>query len=205
MTGRQSLRGRGISRSADRPGGEPAISTARNPAAHRPPGADRPDRSRDQQGEPVHRPRRAPFPAQHLTSPRVPRTPPGLRLSQAVLRAGGKARRHDRLPLPAEVGEALVACLARGRAAAGTRRLFLTCKAPRGPIRAGVVGDAGGAGLLAGGPATGAPVSRQEPTPPDASGIRHAGVAGLPRHLTTWSSAAGCMRDGRVVSRGKIP
>ncbi len=53
----------------------------------------------------------------------------------------GKARRQDRLPLPAEVGEALVAYLARGRAPAGARRLFLTCQAPRGPIRADLVGD----------------------------------------------------------------
>jgi site-specific recombinase XerD len=63
----------------------------------------------------------------------------GWRAGELVVR--GKARRHDRLPLPAEVGEALVAYLARGRAVAGTRRLFLTCKAPRGPIRADAVGD----------------------------------------------------------------
>ncbi len=54
---------------------------------------------------------------------------------------GGKARRQDRLPLPAEAGEALVAYLARGRAPACARRLFLTCRAPRGPIRADLVGD----------------------------------------------------------------
>jgi site-specific recombinase XerD len=53
----------------------------------------------------------------------------------------GKARRQDRLPLPAEVGEALAAYLARGRSPAGARWLFLTCKAPRGPIRADLVGD----------------------------------------------------------------
>jgi site-specific recombinase XerD len=68
------------------------------------------------------------------------------RAGELVVR--GKARRHDRLPLPAEVGEALVAYLARGRAGAGTRRLFLTCKAPRGPIRADVVGDAVGRACL---------------------------------------------------------
>jgi integrase len=53
----------------------------------------------------------------------------------------GKARRQDRLPLPAGVGEALVACLARGRVPAGARRLFRTCRAPRGPIRADLAGD----------------------------------------------------------------
>lgn len=53
----------------------------------------------------------------------------------------GKARRHDRLPLPAEVGEALVAYLSSGRNPADAVHLFLTCRAPRGPIRADLVGD----------------------------------------------------------------
>lgn len=53
----------------------------------------------------------------------------------------GKARRHDRLPLPAEVGEALVAYLSSGRNPADAVHVFLTCRAPRGPIRADLVGD----------------------------------------------------------------
>ena len=53
----------------------------------------------------------------------------------------GKGRRQDRLPLPVEVGEALVAYLSCGRNPAGARELFLTCRAPRGPIRADLVGD----------------------------------------------------------------
>jgi len=53
----------------------------------------------------------------------------------------GKGRRQDRLPIPSEVGEALVAYLAWGRTPADGRRLFLTCRAPRGPIRADLVGD----------------------------------------------------------------
>lgn len=53
----------------------------------------------------------------------------------------GKGRRQDRLPLPVEVGEALVAYLSRGRNPEGARALFLTCRAPRGPIRADLVGD----------------------------------------------------------------
>jgi site-specific recombinase XerD len=61
------------------------------------------------------------------------------RAGELVVR--GKARRQDRLPLPAEVGEALVAYLAWGRTPSGARRLFLTCRAPRGPIRADLVGD----------------------------------------------------------------
>lgn len=53
----------------------------------------------------------------------------------------GKGRRLDRLPLPAEVGDALVAYLSRGRNPQDARHLFLTCRAPRGPIRADLVGD----------------------------------------------------------------
>ena len=53
----------------------------------------------------------------------------------------GKGRREDRLPLPADVGEALVAYLSGARPGARSRHLFLTCKAPRGPIRADLVGD----------------------------------------------------------------
>lgn len=61
------------------------------------------------------------------------------RAGELVVR--GKARRRDRLPLPAEVGEALVAYLMRGRVPTGARPVFLTCRAPRGPIRADLVGD----------------------------------------------------------------
>jgi site-specific recombinase XerD len=61
------------------------------------------------------------------------------RAGELVVR--GKARRRDRLPLPTEVGEALVAYLSGGRNPEGAHHLFLTCKAPRGPIRADLVGD----------------------------------------------------------------
>jgi site-specific recombinase XerD len=60
------------------------------------------------------------------------------RAGELVVR--GKARRHDRLPLPAEVGEALAEYLAlRGKR--GSRHVFLTVKAPTRPIRAELVGD----------------------------------------------------------------
>jgi site-specific recombinase XerD len=69
-----------------------------------------------------------------------------LQLQDVDWRAGelvihGKGHRHDRLPLPAEVGEALVAYLSSGRSSDRDRHLFLTCRAPRGPIRADLVGD----------------------------------------------------------------
>jgi site-specific recombinase XerD len=61
------------------------------------------------------------------------------RAGELVVR--GKAGRHDRMPLPGEVGEALVAYLSAGRNPEDARHLFLTCRAPRGPIRADLVGD----------------------------------------------------------------
>ena len=61
------------------------------------------------------------------------------RAGELVVR--GKGRRQDRLPLPAEVGEALVAYLSGGRNPDSARHVFLTCRAPRGPVRADLVGD----------------------------------------------------------------
>ena len=53
----------------------------------------------------------------------------------------GKGCREDRLPLPAEVGDALVAYLSGDRPRQHAAHVFLTCRAPRGPIRADLVGD----------------------------------------------------------------
>lgn len=53
----------------------------------------------------------------------------------------GKGRREDRLPLPNDVGEALGGYLARRGRQDGSRRIFLTCRAPRGPIRPDLVND----------------------------------------------------------------
>jgi len=65
----------------------------------------------------------------------------GWRTGQITVR--GKARRIDTMPVPAEVGQALAAYLTDARPAAGAaqRRVFLTCRAPLGPIRADLVGD----------------------------------------------------------------
>lgn len=46
----------------------------------------------------------------------------------------GKGSRSDRLPLPHDVGEALVAYLRHARPACATRRVFITTVAPRGPL-----------------------------------------------------------------------
>lgn len=53
----------------------------------------------------------------------------------------GKANRQDRLPLPDEAGEAVVAYLSLRRNPHHVPSLFLMCRAPRGPIRADVVSD----------------------------------------------------------------
>jgi site-specific recombinase XerD len=59
----------------------------------------------------------------------------GLKLGDVDWQAGeiairGKGRRDDRLPLPVDVGEALVAYLANGRPRVESRTLFLSCRAP---------------------------------------------------------------------------
>ena len=53
----------------------------------------------------------------------------------------GKARRHDRLPLPCDVGDALTAYLSDARPVTTIRQVFLAVKAPRRPIRADLVSD----------------------------------------------------------------
>jgi site-specific recombinase XerD len=52
----------------------------------------------------------------------------------------GKGRRDDKLPLPADVGEAIVAYLQRGRPSTTSRReVFLRVLAPAGPLGRGGV------------------------------------------------------------------
>lgn len=69
-----------------------------------------------------------------------------LELSDVDWRAGeisviGKARRRDTMPLPCDVGDALVAYLTGCRPDTGLRQMFLTSHAPLRPIRADLVGD----------------------------------------------------------------
>lgn len=68
----------------------------------------------------------------------------GLRLDDIDWRSGelvvrGKAAREDRLPLPADVGEAIAAYLRRGRPHSHRREVFLRSKAPYEPIASGTV------------------------------------------------------------------
>jgi len=69
-----------------------------------------------------------------------------LRLDDLDWRAGelvvrGKGARHDRLPLPVEVGEAIAAYLRRGRPRSDRREVFLRARAPFEPIATGTVGS----------------------------------------------------------------
>lgn len=68
-----------------------------------------------------------------------------LELDDVDWRAGefiihGKGPRDERLPLPADVGEALAVYLRRSRPSASTRRLFLNVRAPHTPLTSGAVG-----------------------------------------------------------------
>lgn len=53
----------------------------------------------------------------------------------------GKGPRQDRLPLPVDVGAALVACLRDRPGGVAARQVFLTQRGPRAPIRPDLVGD----------------------------------------------------------------
>jgi site-specific recombinase XerD len=68
----------------------------------------------------------------------------GIRLEDIDWRAGelvvvGKGACRDRLPLPADVGEAITGYLTRGRPATERREVFLRARAPFEPIAAGTV------------------------------------------------------------------
>lgn len=51
----------------------------------------------------------------------------------------GKSGREDRLPLPADVGQAIAAYLRRGRPVSDRREVFLQARAPYAPIASGTV------------------------------------------------------------------
>jgi site-specific recombinase XerD len=59
------------------------------------------------------------------------RTLDELEWDAGALLVRGKGGRHDRLPLPHEVGDALVADLRHGRPPSATRRVFVRMRAPR--------------------------------------------------------------------------
>jgi integrase/recombinase XerD len=68
----------------------------------------------------------------------------GLTLGDIDWRAGelvvrGKGARQDRLPLPADVGEAIASYLRRGRPQSSRREVFLRARAPYEPIASGTV------------------------------------------------------------------
>jgi site-specific recombinase XerD len=54
---------------------------------------------------------------------------------EGSVRVSGKSRRHTRLPLPQEVGDALLAYIEKGRPTTPLRTVFLRHKTPCGPLR----------------------------------------------------------------------
>lgn len=54
---------------------------------------------------------------------------------EASVRVSGKSRRHTRLPLPQDVGDALLAYIEKGRPATPFSTVFLRHKTPCGPLR----------------------------------------------------------------------
>ena len=61
--------------------------------------------------------------------------------SAATIAVFGKSRRESRLPLPQDVGDAILAWLASGRPDRDDDHLFVTARAPFGPLRRPSVGD----------------------------------------------------------------
>lgn len=88
----------------------------------------------------------------------------------------GKGRRHDRLPLPADVGEAVAAYLQRGRPRADSRRVFLRTVAPF----AGLAGTGALRGVLA-------------------RACSRAGLAYVPPHRLRHTAATEMLRAGAAL------
>lgn len=70
----------------------------------------------------------------------------GIQFDDVDWRAGtivirGKGRRDDRLPLPVDVGDAVVGYLTNSRSRVTDRSVFLTCRAPIRPIDRSSIGD----------------------------------------------------------------
>ena len=101
----------------------------------------------------------------------------------------GKGDRHERLPLPHDVGEALVAYLNRGRSKepASSRRLFLRVKAPGGGLASrGVGGVVHDACVRAGLPIVGA------------HRLRHTAATEMLRHGASLPEVAQVLRHRRL-------
>ncbi len=77
----------------------------------------------------------------HAVAPRAscrrsrPPLPRRRRRAAGEVAIKGKGRREDRLPLPADVGEAVVAWLQQGRPRSGCREVFLRMRAPKARFR----------------------------------------------------------------------
>jgi integrase len=105
-----------------------------------------------------------------------------LRLDDIGWRAGeltvvGKGSRVERLPLPAEPGEAIVAWLTDGRPECETRAVFTTLRPPGRPLSSGAIGHVVG------------------------TACRTAGVARIGAHRLRHTLATAMLRSGRRCRR----
>lgn len=119
-----------------------------------------------------------------------------------ALRIKGKGGRVDRLPLPADVGEALAAYLCEGRPASRHRAVFLKVSAPYGPVTRATVGGivalaCDRAGLARFGPHR---LRHLVATETLRAGASLSEVAQLLRHATVSTSARYALPDPAVVA-----
>lgn len=119
-----------------------------------------------------------------------------------VLRIRGKGGRVDRMPLPADVGEALAAYLCEGRPASRHRAVFLKVTAPYGPVTPATVGGivalaCDRAGLARFGPHR---LRHLVATETLRAGASLSEVAQLLRHATVSTSARYALPDPAAVA-----
>lgn len=105
------------------------------------------------------------------------------------IRVNGKGQRQERMPLPADVGEALASYLRRGRVRTTSRTVFLRTCAPQGPLgRAGVTAVVGQASVRAGLPAMGA------------HRLRHTAATQMLRHGASLPEVAEVLRHRSLMT-----
>ena len=104
----------------------------------------------------------------------------------------GKARRHDRLPMPSDVGEALTAYLCNARPAVSVRQVFLAGKAPTRAIRPDLVSDVTRRACDRAG------VSRRSPPSAPCARLRAASARSHPGRGEPGPSAPGSGDDGHL-------
>jgi integrase/recombinase XerD len=116
----------------------------------------------------------------------------------------GKSRRHEWLPLPQDVGEAILAYVRKGRPALKMPQVFITCVAPFRPIMRETVGQIARKALRRAGvsaASNGAHVFRHSAaTAMLRQGVSLAGIGAVLRHRSPSATAAYAKVDFGVLS-----